>query len=292
MKINTLSGLAWEMMKAGFEGTMTGHVNLGTVMDYINVYDVPQRPSGYDIHYAPAYSRIAVPVSGGLDSTICWALAGECCIPEAYYVLCGQGYANKELSTLDYLGLEYKVIDDGLKTPQRVYDWQHILPARNLYILARVAEEMPGGEIHFGAVKGEIVSGGHGGDKSVRFFNRLEKSLCEMPFRTELVLPLKEYTKAQAIAFAASRNIDTEWLSHTVSCFHPTEQQCGACLACVRKHIAFKLNHVDIKFAQPIEDGARHIIRTLTRKMREALEKGDFSVYDEQRCQETMEVLG
>lgn len=257
------------------------------------VVNVPERPADYKPVFKFKEPKIVVLVTGGLDSTYVYQ-----CVKENYatneivaiYVDIGQPYAKKEIDALARLQIPYVLERQTELIWTTDKYWKHIIPARNLLLLAIAAEHLAdtGGLIMFGAVNGEMPV--IGGDKSQRFIRVVNQLLKNSPNTIHVTTPLKDLTKTDIVFKMQANNPGT--VEKTVSCFSGGPGvHCGACQACLRKWIAFTNNDLELKTETPIYLGCAEYITKYRTLMTEALKRRDFSKYSERRCEQTIEAL-
>jgi len=63
--------------------------------------------------------------------------------------------------------------------------------------------------------------------------------------KVQVRLPYKWWSKGQLVDKYLAAGHPPEFLSKTVSCYHPVLEHCGRCKACIRKWIALAGNAVD-----------------------------------------------
>lgn len=271
-----------------------------------NLFQVPEKPELFmspEVMALP--QRVCVPVTGGLDSTLLYfkikrdlAVGVESKresiqIHTAYYDF-GQSYAYKEIDALQRLGIPLSNhIDRRDMTNGGIY-WKHILPGRNFYILASLAENhMPqGGVILFGAVDGEMPT--QGGDKSKRFFAQLNTLFAALPYPVIIECPFQNMTKTDLVEWWLRSGGEKEILVNTVSCFNAEwvmPWHCGECQACLRKWLAFACNNIELKTEVPVKLGCVEYIEKYNRVLNEALNTGDFTKYSQRRCEQDLKGL-
>lgn len=243
-----------------------------------------------DPKYEDYKKRVLLPFSGGLDSYIAYTRAvdnGYDVI--AYAVKLNTPYAKLEMDAIDRLGVPHVMIDHG-HWPRRWEPyktrWQHILPLRNLLIIAAVAEADGGlpAEIWLGATAGEIPD--TGGDKSIRFFEAADRILSTMPVKHTLKFPLSGETKTDLVAWWISKGKDPEELKKTITCQAGTEIACGECHACFNRWVALSNNCIKEKYNKPPRSVPAN--EEKVRLFREALANKDFSVWGEKRIIQTL----
>jgi len=234
----------------------------------------------------PCEPRNVVLVSGGLDSTIgyfMWLAQGR--EPTGLYIDFGQKYKEAELYAMRQLGIHFEEETIALSVENRVGEWAHIIPARNMIALLHAAQK-GSNAILFSVVNGE--SPPRGGDKSDRFITLMDDMLPQR------IYTMRERTKAQWVRFAIDQKIMTiEQLLKTYSCFEGTVGvQCGRCQSCLRRYIAFAYNDIpddEILWnyeVHPLE-GCKEAIEKYRKKMR----VGNCR-YTAQRIKETLAVIG
>lgn len=300
---NRLSQIAFRFYAAGMTGD---EVEIPErYSDFVEVFDLPEKPEGWEFKTRKPTKSIVVPVSGGLDSTLCYLMAkqtGMNVIP--LYFDIGQPYSAKEIQALKDLSIRAIIVrlnvPDAIKNGKWSAQWKHIIPARNFLFLSTAAEFLATeGYVYFGALDGEIKER-LGGDKSRKFVEIMNDELSKMPFPAELVMPLEKFDKPQAIAHAINElKIPVEYLVRTLSCFDGKDNgHCGKCQACFRRFMAFYANGVDLRndddfgFTSDIIENTKEYQEKYAKLMGAAMESGDFSQYSKQRCETTLKVLG
>jgi len=308
---NKLSTIALEFMKAGLTGDIVSIPE--AYKEYVEVFDVPEKPDNWEFMYRNRQEEIIVPVSGGLDSTICYYIAkmsGKSV--RAFYVDMGQEYAWKEKDALVNLGIDFSVLAD-VRSDRTGWNerfskaWKHILPARNFYILSLLAEQAEGpATLYFGVLDGEIKER-LGGDKSKEFLRMLTHDLARMhPFPVTLELPIQYLTKASEIEYFLglaevhkleefginNKQEAIDLLTKTVTCFDGTAKQCGRCQACLRRYLAFEYNGIKLDdFDVPVMENTKEFQMKYLDAMTLALRDNDFSQYSKIRCEQDLHVL-
>jgi 7-cyano-7-deazaguanine synthase in queuosine biosynthesis len=233
---------------------------------------------------------VALPVTGGMDSTTLWAMAAEAGVPaQPYYVDLGQEYATTEMAVARQLiGRDLTVITRNPTTRR----FAHIIPGRNAAIIFSVAQAMASlgwwGELWLGNLAGE--SPPVGGDKSARFLSTSQQLLTLLGLDINLQSPLGALDKPDLVRWWAARG-RVEELALTKSCFHPTLRACGRCQTCFRKFVAFHAaGEADaLSWDQPV-DWSTHTEK-YWRVMTEAADQGDFSHYSPRRIRDTLEAI-
>jgi 7-cyano-7-deazaguanine synthase in queuosine biosynthesis len=245
-----------------------------------------QPPEGRLDSYA-----VALPVTGGMDSTTLWAMALEANVPaQPYYVDVGQDYAKAELAVVrELIGREPTVITTKPITGRAA----HIIPGRNATIIFSIADALATygwwGELWLGNLAGE--SPAVGGDKSARFLSTTQQLLTLLGYDLNLQSPLGALDKPDLVRWWAARD-RVEELARTKSCFHPTLRACGQCQTCFRKYVGF---HAAGRYDYALEwdgpvDFAPYIAK-YEAVMTQAERKGDYSHYSKRRCQDTLAAI-
>jgi 7-cyano-7-deazaguanine synthase in queuosine biosynthesis len=248
------------------------------------------------------YFRVAIPLTGGMDSVTLLKQAVESGVPILpIYCLMGQEYAELEIETVNKFLEHYQV-----PTPLHIIDllaldfkrFSYIMTGRNAIIVLAIAEYMEQnnlwGEAWFGNYAGE--SPVYGGDKSRRFWNDMQRLLAYHNFDLVIQHPLIGMDKEDEVAYWLSKGEDefNFFTDNVKSCFHPTHQACGECQPCAKRWFAYKANGIDIrdKFANPdIKVGLKPHIDKYRKVLKEAAEKKDFSHYPPQRINSTLSAI-
>ena len=234
--------------------------------------------------------------TGGLDSTIAWFYAESKGYqnPKALYVDFGQEYAWKELNALDSIGIKAEVIEYRLKFST----WDHIIPARNMLLLTLASEYIDSrGDIWLSSVSGETPE--TGGDKSLEFYYLMQELFRLYENKRIRILTLKQYTKAQWIEWFMEKypDLDKEEkiriLQNTISCFSKSDLHCGKCRACLRKWISFVNAGIPTEgmFAVHPYKGCNDLVQEYKQRIKEALDKQDFSYFSPERCKQTLKAF-
>lgn len=290
---NTFSSAAEMLSVVGLLRTdVPGALSAEMVDMADEVFTVPERPEDFRVRIQSARPELAVPVSGGLESTVLYfraVRAGR--KPKAFYVLYGHPYARKEQAALIHLGINPQQIKiERLSSMPATMYWKHIIPARNFIILSAVAEEILGGEIWFGVSNGEMPVGG--GDKSETFFNMVNHHFNRLPFPVKVEIPLQTETKVDLVRWWLRAGISKELLAETVSCFSDSkEKHCGACQSCLRKYIAFAANGLELKTDVDVRVGCAQYIEKYKRVMGGALKTESFGKYSRRRCEQDLQEI-
>lgn len=233
---------------------------------------------------------VLVPLSGGLDSLVAYHRSADLGYDtRAYFIKLNTPYANLEHAAVESLGVEYELIDSG-DWPARwkPYEtrWQHILPLRNLLIIASVAEaasDRPG-EIWLGATEGEIPP--NKGDKSLKFFTATDKILATYPIKHSLKFPLRYETKTDLVAWWALSGRDTDELKKTITCQSGTRVPCGKCHACFNRWVAMTNNGINEDLLTDPRSVETNAIKV--QAFKEALKIKDFDTWSERRILQTL----
>lgn len=292
MNGNKLSDYAFAVMQAALLQEKLPGASLPLVSLVAEALAVPERPEAYAIQFLKTGMCVAIPVTGGLDSTVLYMRNHSRKNLRAYYVQFGQSYAMKEKNALDYLDISYTCLRSDSALPLEK-SWKHIIPARNFYILSLIAEQMwGGGDILFGVVDGERPE--RGGDKSVRFLGSLEAMLLRLTFPVYVAFPLASETKTDLVKSWLDEKWPLDMLAKTVSCFSEVSgdyTHCGACQACLRKYLAFISNGLELETEKDVRIDCKDYIEKYKRLMNKALQEEDFSRYSKRRCEQDLAAI-
>ncbi len=198
-------------------------------------------------------SQTATLVSGGLDSFILWRFTRSTPV----YVKWGAPYEEAELHALTRLSHVTPgfspVIIDGPRVGHLAAPDGHV-PHRNLLLLSTVAAHGYRG-LYLAAVAGETSR-----DKTTDYMRLLENLLTYSECTPVFVkMPFHAHSKSNIVKFYLSAELDPYHLQLTTSCYRaqPEQLPCGACIACLRRYVAFKANHIEEHYAQDIRVWAR-----------------------------------
>jgi hypothetical protein len=218
-----------------------------------------------------AYFDKTICLSGGADSWVAQQLTGAFPL----FVHYGECYNDMEWNFVQKMG----AVRFDVALPKRHPSWQYVIPARNFLLVAMAA--MFGNEVIMAAVKGDRSP-----DKGDYFFKTASRILTESYGRPIAVTtPFANTTKTQLIAKYLSLGKSKRHLQRTVSCYSPVGMKhCGQCKACVRRAIAFKLNHVHRKS----DYVANPLTCEVALKMRDDALAG---IYDDERATEILKVI-
>ena len=237
-------------------------------------------------------NEVAIPVSGGLDSTIAVYYAKQQGLkPVPFYVDLGHPYRWKERAALERIDLDpllldlsplYEAIEHRLKN--------QIIPSRNL--LFAVLGGMLAPRIWIAALDGEQLGKEH--DKSPRFFRDTTTLLTWINefFTPSTVVetPFANMSKAEVVGWALEHGIDREMLFQTSSCYSPDHEKCGVCLTCYKRWAAFKLNDVD-EPGYTNDPWKSEYAQEMRREIPKALLAGDFSRFTPKRIREHYKLM-
>lgn len=186
--------------------------------------------------------------SGGMDSWI----AADMWQPDVLlYAALGHRYQAQELDTIARSNRRVTV-EDRL----RLGDLERldgIIPLRNLYLVALATHHGP--DVALGALAGEVNP-----DKGEPFRLQAQQVLttCYGPSYwsdgdpVRVHYPLACYTKAELVArYLAQGGDGDELVAVTRSCYSGTDEPCGWCAACVKRHIALAANGLSERTERP-----------------------------------------
>lgn len=188
--------------------------------------------------------KIVVPFSGGLDSFAAATMSVYAGFdPDLVYVDTGVGYSPLERSAAELcaaeLGRQVRVVE---RPVEYVHHEHHDL-ARNLIIVWLLAAELDEadqwGELWFGntAEWGEMPV--KGGDKAFRFFGDAQALLYAENMDVRISNPVGGMSKADIVRYLVHHHgIDIALSAR--SCYSHTDPgQCGECLCCFKRYLAF-----------------------------------------------------
>lgn len=234
--------------------------------------------------------RVAIGVSGGLDSTIAyhWALTQNL-TPLPIFVNLGHPYAEKERQTLTRLGIPFTEVFANVCsiTPHPPTVGRYIIPGRNTAIASILGMALP--DVVW------IVGMRHENhpeniDKNQQFYTTLTNTLSLTYGKPITVTsPFITQSKEDVIQWAIQQGLG-DVLQKTVSCYHPTIQQCGECAACVKRYVALFGTGLDL-----LSNYATHPMRSekaqnLTAVYQQCLAIGDFSRHHQDRIERFLSV--
>lgn len=197
--------------------------------------------------------RIAIPLSGGLDSSTCYEMALDAGLPVVpYYVDTGASYSKQERLFLEQRNIIHEIIHLPLS-----YQRDGVIDkGRNAVILFTIAMDMARqgqwGEIWFGGHLGPAGEAPiRGGDKSHRFLLTFNQLLARKGYDVGVCRPMATMTKADMVAWWMEYRT-TEDALDTWSCFDPRPSEsmdgsrCGHCNACFRWWAAFAAHGIPV----------------------------------------------
>jgi len=287
-------------------------IDLDQASEILNcMIDIKEKPEGFvpklntmDLKSLGLNERadFVLLLTGGLDSTLAYFRL----LDEGYksifpiYVDFGHPYAEKEIKALHKLKIDFFYYKEIV--PVR-YDgpWEHIIPARNLYLLGIASEiARDGGEIWISSVAGETPE--YGGDKSLTFYKQAHDLIKTTSGKDISIKCMNERTKSGWVSWFLNECLMDELtyedkvgiLKTTVSCFSGhSHLNCGKCRACLRKWICLTYNDVDCDdmFEVHPYHGAGELVQEYKDRMSVALQNSDFSYFTKNRCKETLSVF-
>lgn len=237
--------------------------------------------------------KLVICLSGGMDSYISywWAIKKFGYKPEdieCIYFDIGHPYAKKEKEILPTLGIPYHIMEIGLIKPEygNVPDEKnYIIPGRNM-IFASIAAGF-GERVWIMGMKFENHNLMY--DKNDQFFRIASMCLSQAIGAITIVeSPFINLTKTDTISWALENKLPH--LHETTSCYNPDHLRCGYCSLCFKRWIAMKACGIDEKGynTNPWESEEA---RRLVVAYKEALAKGDYSHYQEDRIHETLDIM-
>jgi len=243
-------------------------------------------------------TKVAVLVSGGIDSTVAYVLAVEkfgSSNVTPVYVKCGQPYMEKELEALRKLGIakvttfietllcEY--ILDNVPTVDR-----QEITGRNLLMTFYGA--FFGERVWLAALENELYESVP--DKEYEFFH-MASALYTRVFKgrqrnTVVESPLETMSKSDVVKLAKSFpfSVFAGDIKDTISCYDPryNVHSCGDCLACFKRWIAFVNNDIQEDYQINKKPWTSAYARKVIREIR-----AKNPHYSEKRIEETRQAL-
>ncbi len=253
--------------------------------------DFPETPGDFKIPVIkkPKQYKKVVLVSGGADSTIMWHINRHEESKIGLFVDVGQSYSQEEEIAVKRYVENVKIIRNKMYSSE---EWKHIIPNRNFYLITEAEKLVEHeGEIWLGAVQGETNE--YSGDKSELFFRLFEELIWKTKRKIISIKTLKEKTKNDWLKQYINETGDKSIVTNTITCFSGKDgRPCGECQACVRKKISMVYCGVtdDIFLKDPFVHGVEYVEK-YKKKMRECLEKRDFTHYSEDRCIQDLQIL-
>lgn len=216
-------------------------------------------------------SRIAVLVSGGVDSAITYFLlksknGNDDIIP--IFVNLGQSYWKKELAACkDLYGDQLVCLETNAPTSDDKDN--SFIPNRNLFLASYATLAVYPDVIHISGMADDNRP-----DKTPKVFQEMSKILTKTSEkRITVTSDLWEYGKSDAVRMfldAGIPNAETIMLK-TLSCYsHVGQGHCNDCEACFRRWLAFAVNGIQCepvsdaateKYAEYARSGGAHITR-------------------------------
>jgi len=238
--------------------------------------------------------KIALMFSGGLDSTVAyfWAMRQGLDV-QPIWVDLGQPYAIKEEMAMERVGITPTVFRlPIMRAPGYVGEWGGwIVPGRNL-LLATIGANF-GDEVWLCALLGEMHRAPYNPDKSPEFFD-LTTGLLTFVYsmsrdRTRVTTPFADKTKSDVVRLALEIGMTPELIKATSSCYSHDDGNCGECGTCFKRWVALTNNGLEETYrVDPwTSEYAEHEIEAI----RDALDRNDFTHYNESRCLDTMNAL-
>lgn len=234
--------------------------------------------------------NVSIMFSGGLDSFIMYHYALKNNFePDLIYVDLGHPYVDKEKAAILRTGLTPIYIHmDTLYSAIEKRLSNQIIPSRNL-LLATIGG-MFNKRVWLGVLDGEQLGKEH--DKSKKFFRDSTALLSYLneyfQDETKVETPFDHMTKAGTIKWALNGGgIKREQLFETSSCYHPTEEKCGECLTCVKRHMAFVLNDI-MEPGYTKDPNQSEYMKELEVGIPEAIKNKDYSRFTKDRANEFM----
>ena len=235
--------------------------------------------------------RHVVLYSGGLDSFLTLQYIRKGVSPkhlETVFFWLGHCYGEQELYHAAATHPEM-VIDNSLESLGGLSDESAFIPARNAHLVLgalkyfpRMSPETAGerGIVWLTVQKDEMSLE----DRSISFLDRMSSLATWLSQRVVTVAtPWADCDKTDMVRWYLDNNGSVDALTSTWSCYVGRgDMHCGDCPACIRRYIAFSLNHVSENYWQSPK-GSR-----TARRYVEAARKGEYSL---QRCERILKAL-
>lgn len=239
--------------------------------------------------------EVVILYSGGLDSYLAYFYAVHSGYkPTLLHVDYGQPYANQEYAACVSMELPFLEVEiRGLWPLLEKRMDNHIVPSRNALLITLGG--MIGEIVWLCALDGEQL--GEERDKSDVFYDTMtglltltnkhftEKTVAETPFRY--------MSKKEVIEFGIDFGVPVEHMRETTSCYEPTAsgKQCGKCLTCYKRYVAFLLNGVDTLDDFEANPLLSDYAKEMAREIPLASRRHDFSRFTPKRIAEHFQLL-
>lgn len=232
-------------------------------------------------------TELCIMYSGGLDSFIAKHYAiSQGYDPKLVYVDLGHPNAKQEMAQLPE---DVEVLTFHIYESIRHRLVNQIIPSRNM--LFATIGGMFARRVWLIALDGE--QNGKERDKSDYFFNRARHLLTFLndffQDRTIVETPFRLMSKKEAIRWALDNGVSAEDMLATRSCYGASEQACGTCLTCVKRHMAFALNGIDDGLGEKVQ--ASEYFDELLTLIPKAEALKDYSRFSEKRIAEFNDYL-
>lgn len=208
-------------------------------------------------------------ISGGIDSSIMLIEQlydkEENVDLELLYVKCGEVYEDAELKHLEkfvktYVGWPLTTINIS---NAKVGKYDRFVPNRNMTIASIAVTSLGADEIWIGGLKDDNVI-----DKNDQAYKTMSYVLSLFSDKQVVVKsPYSDLTKGELVdkflhRGDISKELATEILLSTFSCYDGKEEPCGNCPACFRKFVALESNGIssNIPLQEPI---IKHYLKSL-----------------------------
>lgn len=243
---------------------------------------------------------LCVPVSGGLDSFIAYHYGlrkyGRSNVTPLF-VAYNQPYFSKELDAVGrlYSGTSIVITKADLcvkelnnvptVTKQEIFGRNLLIAFYGALVAPRVWLAALQTEMNPLAVR----------DKHPEFFHLASAILTYVmkgrQFETVVETPFASATKSDIVQTALTfLHLTPDQLRSTVSCYHETEHNCGACSTCFKRWIAMTNNGIEEDYAEPIADN--NYGWCVVAQMREEIAAKQFSGrFSTSRLEETHRAL-
>jgi 7-cyano-7-deazaguanine synthase len=210
--------------------------------------------------------------SGGLDSYIAWEYLGR---PKTIYCELNHVYQHFEEEAISKT-IPNTVLDNSLSLAR----WEKPdaeIPMRNAFML--MVASYYGDKLCLVVQKGEMSIP----DRSQKFFATFGETLSQLNNRKiEIFSPFFDMTKSEMVGWYIKKGLPISKLLDTRSCYSGGSKPCGACSACFRRWVAFKVNGFE-------EEMTHNILQWEGTK--EYIDNMKLGKYDKKRTEETLAAL-
>jgi len=172
--------------------------------------------------------------SGGMDSFIAYHFLGKL---DTIYVRLWHKYQEAEVERVMSLIPETLQVDFPLGQFEKA---DAEIPMRNLY-LAMIAVNHGYSHVHLIVQRDEMTIP----DRTISFLGSASRLLTSLVGRNILIsTPFQNLDKVAMVHWYLKQGLSVSELTSTWACYQRTDEHCGACPACFRRFVAFRLNGI------------------------------------------------